>query len=81
MEKTLTPQALESVTQAVPWLLRLPVDRFWVDYDPEADVLYLSFQRAQHASDTEMTDDGILLRYRGKQLVGMTILDASKRAV
>jgi len=51
-----------------------------VDYDREADVLYISFQHPQKATATEMTDEGILLRYRGKQLVGITVLDASTRA-
>ncbi|MDY6867960.1 MAG: DUF2283 domain-containing protein [Chloroflexota bacterium] len=53
----------------------------WIDYDDETDVLYISFQRPQKATDTEMTDEGILLRYRGEQLVGITILDASTRPV
>ena len=52
---------------------------FWVDYDKEADVLYISFERPQKATDTEMTDDGLLLRYRKKQLVGLTVLEASTR--
>jgi uncharacterized protein YuzE len=51
-----------------------------VDYDAEADVLYISFQRPQQATDTEMTEEGILLRYRGQELVGITILDASTRS-
>ena len=52
----------------------------WVDYDREADVVYVSFRRPQHATDTiEMDDQGILLRYRGKKLVGVTILNASTR--
>ena len=55
------------------------MQRFWVDYDNEADVLYISFQRPQRATDTEMTDEGILLRHRDNQLVGITILDASMR--
>ena len=60
-------------------LLKLPERRFWVDYDAEADVLYISFQHPQQATDTEMTAEGILLRYRSEQLVGITILDASTR--
>jgi uncharacterized protein YuzE len=52
----------------------------WVDYDAEADVLYLSFQRPQKATNTvDKDDDGILVHYRGKEIVGITILDASKR--
>jgi uncharacterized protein YuzE len=79
MEATLTPTIMQSITRAIPLLLRFPAQRFWVDYDADADVLYISFQRPQQATDTEMTDDGILVRYRGKDLVGITILDASTR--
>lgn len=80
MEKTIGPKIPNSVFRAVPLLIDFPVQRFWVDYDSEADVLYISFQRPQKATDTEMTDDGILLRYRDDQLVGITILDASTRS-
>ena len=45
----------------------------------KADVLYLSFQRPQKATDSEMRDDGVLLRYKRDKLVGITILEASKR--
>jgi uncharacterized protein YuzE len=51
----------------------------WIDYDKEEDVLYISFDRPQKATDFEMSSDGILHRYRGDKLVGITILDASKR--
>ncbi|HSN77552.1 MAG TPA: DUF2283 domain-containing protein [Anaerolineae bacterium] len=71
--------ASDAVTQAVPLLMGLLSQRFWVDYDREADVLYINFQRPQKATDSEMTDDGILLRYRGHELVGVTVLDASTR--
>lgn len=60
-------------------LIEFPVQRFWVDYDSEADVLYISFQRPQKVTDSEMTDEGILFRYRDSQLVGVTVLDASTR--
>lgn len=79
METTLTPTIMQSVTRAVPLLLTFPAQRFWVDYDAEADILYISFQRPQQATDTTMTEEGVLLRYRGKDLVGITILDASTR--
>lgn len=79
MAKTITPDIPTAVLQAVRFLVDFPSGRFWVDYDREADVLYISFQRPQHATDTEMTDEGILLRYRDSQLVGITVLDASTR--
>jgi uncharacterized protein YuzE len=80
MEKTITSKISNSVFQAVPFLIDFPTPRYWVDYDGEADVLYISFQRPQKATDSKMTDDGILLRYRGKKLVGITVLDASTRS-
>ncbi len=52
--------------------------KFYIDYDKEADVLYISFERPQKATDTEVTDEGILLRYRENKLVGITILNASR---
>ena len=31
------------------------------------------------ATESEMRDDGVLLRYKGNELIGITILEASKR--
>ena len=58
---------------------RFPSRRFWIDYDQEADVLYISFKRPQGATDSEMSEEGILYRYRDEELVGLTILDVSSR--
>ncbi|HCX89510.1 MAG: hypothetical protein COW04_01095 [Deltaproteobacteria bacterium CG12_big_fil_rev_8_21_14_0_65_43_10] len=43
------------------------------------DHFYISFDRPQKATDSEMSQDGILHKYRGEKLVGITILEASKR--
>ncbi|MBI4489010.1 MAG: DUF2283 domain-containing protein [Deltaproteobacteria bacterium] len=73
-------KAVEEISEALPHLIRLPRGRAWIDYDEEADVLYVSLQRPQKATDTEFLEKkGILLRYRDKELVGVTVLDASKR--
>jgi uncharacterized protein YuzE len=79
METILKPRTVQAVTQAVPLLLKFPMERFWVDYDKEADVLYISLRHPQKATDTQATDEGILLRYRGRELVGITVLEASTR--
>jgi uncharacterized protein YuzE len=78
-QRTLSTKSLDQIFKVVPKLVGLPVHRLWTDYDAEADVLYLSFQRPQKATDSVMRDDGVLLRYRGKKLVGMTVFEASKR--
>lgn len=75
----MSPEATASIFRAVPSLVGLPARRFSVDYDEEADVLYISFDRPQKATDTELTEEGLLLRYRGETLVGVTVLDASTR--
>jgi len=82
MEKVIDGGMPPSVFQAVPLLTHFPSRHFWVDYDEEADVLYISFERPQQATDTddsEVTDSGVLLRYRDDQLVGVTVLEASTR--
>ena len=71
---------LTEVFQATPHLLRFPIEKLWIDYDKEGDVLYLSFHRPQKATDSEMLDNGVLLRYKGEKLVGVTIFEASKRS-
>ncbi len=73
------PKDVMRYLRAVRHLVRLPVSKMWIDYDEEADVLYLSFRRPQRATDSELRDDGIIVRKRGKQIVGLTILDASTR--
>jgi len=75
----LQPKDVAGILQAVPTLVKLPETRMWVDFDEEADVLYLSFRRPQKATDSELRDDGIIIHRRGKQIVGLTILEASKR--
>ncbi len=79
MAKTLAAKTVEEISGALPHLIRLPQGRAWIDYDDEADVLYVSLKRPQKATDTKfLADKGILLRYRGRELVGVTVLDASR---
>ena len=63
----------------VPALLRTPHRAFWSTYDPEADVLYLNFKKPVSATDSELTDDDIIVRYDGDDVIGLTVLHASKR--
>lgn len=60
-------------------IVKLPVKHIWVDYDKEADVLYLSFRKPQRAKKTVETDDDILIRKDRNTIVGITILNASTR--
>ena len=78
-KEIMNKQVLRDVFEATPHLLKMPVNKMWIDYDQEADVLYISYKRPQKASDSEMLDNGMIVRYRGNQIVGLTILEASKR--
>jgi uncharacterized protein YuzE len=78
-KRTAVAKTLDNISEAVPHLIRLPDRKAWIDYDKDADVLYISLKRPQKATDTKvLSDKGILLRYRNKDLVGVTVLDASK---
>jgi len=70
---------IREVLKATPHLLKFPAERMWIAYDKEADVLYINFKKPQKATDSEMLKSGTLIRYRGDQVVGLTILEASKR--
>ena len=78
MAKVEIGKTLGEVYGLVSHILKLPETKMWIDYDKETDVLYISFKRPQRATDSEMLDNGALLRYRGGNLIGITILEASK---
>jgi uncharacterized protein YuzE len=69
----------QAILQLAPQLLRVPYKRIWSSYDEEADVLYLTFKKPSHADDSKLTDDDVIIRYEGDQVVGITVLHASKR--
>ncbi len=59
--------------------VRLPKTKMWLDYDRDADVLYLHFEEKPSSTRSEAREDGIILDFRDEILVGMTILEASRR--
>ncbi len=70
---------IQEILNLTPQLLKIPFKRIWCSYDEEADVLYLNFKKPSHADDSELTDDDILIRYENGEVVGLTVLHASKR--
>ncbi len=58
-------------------ILKMSARQIWIDYDKEADVLYMSFRKPQRATETVELDDDMLLRKDGEKIVGLTILNAS----
>ena len=72
---------IQKVLTIVPQLLEAPHGRVWASYDKEADVLYINFKKPSHADDSELTDKDIIIRYEKGEIVGITVLNASKRKV
>jgi uncharacterized protein YuzE len=64
----------------IPAVRDTPRGTLWVSYDAEADVLYVNFEKPSHATDSELTDDDVILRYEGERIIGITVLHASRRA-
>jgi len=70
---------LEQVLNVVPQVLQLHQNNIWFSYDEEADVLYLNFKKPSHADDSELLDNDVIVRYENNEIVGMTIMNASKK--
>jgi uncharacterized protein YuzE len=65
--------------EATANLVKLPKTQMWLDYDREADVVYLHFEEKPASNHSEMREDGIIFDYQDDRLVGLTILGASRR--
>jgi len=68
---------LKEIQTALPYFIKHK--SVWSSYDSEADVLYLHFKKPNHADNSEMTEDEIIIRYDKKEIIGLTVLNASKK--
>ena len=52
-----------------------------MDYDPEGDVLYINFEGPRATNETNLEDEGVIVRLNLQEgrLVGLVILNARKR--
>ncbi|MFQ5706646.1 MAG: DUF2283 domain-containing protein [bacterium] len=74
-----TAPVINEIFEALPHIKKVGAKHIWFDFDEEADALYISLERPQRATDTDILDDGTFLRLRGKKIVGLTITNVSKR--
>ena len=71
---------LSDFLSLLPAVRHSPNGRLQASYDEEGDVLYVHFGRQPRpATDSELTDDDIIVRYDGDEIIGITILHASQR--
>lgn len=70
---------IEDCLKIIPAVKSAPQKYLWSSYDAEADVLYINSKKPSHVTDSELTDDDVILRYEGDAIIEITILHASKR--
>ena len=63
----------------LPTIRQSPEGNIWFSYDREADTLYVNFKKPSRATDSELTDEDVIVRYDGDEVIGFTVLHASKR--
>jgi uncharacterized protein YuzE len=59
----------------------ISLEKIDLDYDEEADVLYISFGKPREAKDSVEVEDGIIYRIAGNEVVGITITDFKSRTL
>jgi len=57
------------------------LEKIDLDYDEEANVLYLSFGKSREARDSIEVEDGVIYRITGNEVVGITITDFKARTL
>jgi uncharacterized protein YuzE len=70
---------IDAFLKLIPQLRDSPERALWASYDAEADTLYVNFSKVSRASDGELTDDDVIVRYDDGKVVGFTVLHASQR--
>ncbi|OGI46619.1 MAG: hypothetical protein A2637_05370 [Candidatus Muproteobacteria bacterium RIFCSPHIGHO2_01_FULL_65_16] len=70
---------IQEYLKLIPAVNKTPQHTLWLSYDAEADTFYVNFKKPSVATDSEMTDDDIIIRYEGDEIIGYTVLHASKR--
>lgn len=76
MEQRLIKSGKTAVSDLIK-LAEYGQDKLVIDYDKEADVLYVNFGKVQKADDS-IQEEGIIKRKKGNKLIGLTILNASR---
>jgi len=80
MAQKVATKKLLQLARLCPILKGFPIHRMSLRYDEEADVLYVKFADTKPIYKSDLTKDDMLVEYdEEKNVVGVTILDASSR--
>lgn len=70
---------IDNYLKLAPAMLSAPNGYLWSSFDAEADVLYINIKKPSLATDSELTDEDVIIRYEGDEIIGLTILHVSQR--
>ena len=70
---------MDNILDALKAVKRSNANDLHIQYDREADVMYVNFGAPIPADDSELDENDILYRYRQGVIVGMTVTHFSKR--
>jgi len=72
---------LSKIVRTLPALISaLGQNKIFLHYDNEANVLYVNFSDTPvEADDSELSDDGLIIRYREGKIIGVTMLNAREK--
>ena len=59
----------------------ISLERIDLDYDDEADVLYISFGKPREAKDSVEVEDVVIYKITDNEVVGITITNFKARAL
>ena len=72
-------KTVDEIFKALPYIQKSGASHISFDFDEEADTLYISFEKPQNATDTDILEDGTFLRIRDDKIVGITITNFSQK--
>lgn len=82
MEGAREPERLREYEESMKRARRLVVedlDKLWIEYDRQNDILYINFGM-EEADESIMIDDDVIVRMKGDKLVGIVVNNFSRRA-
>jgi len=59
-------------------VIKMSKPPLWLSYDREGDALHVIFEDAKKSDKSALNKDDMILTKRGRKVVNMTILNASK---
>ena len=76
---TMPPSDPQAFIDLLPAVRQSPGHSMQCTYDEPADVVYVTFKPEAEATNSELGPGDIVVRYRGDEVIGLTILHASRR--